>query len=79
VAEAPEEVKRTTGAQTQLPSASFSPATNFTNLQIVDNIAAIAALLRVETGVQVATPSLKTPTGFAVGYGSLAPSHPIGK
>ena len=79
VVEAPEQVSSTTGVHTQLPLASFSPATNFTNLQMVGNTAAIAALVLVEAGVQVATPSLKTPTGFAVGYGSLAPSPPVGK
>jgi hypothetical protein len=79
VVEAPEQVNPTTGAQTQLPLASFSPATNFTNLQMVGDTTPIAALVLVEAGVQVATPSLKTPTGFAVGYGSLAPSPPVGK
>jgi hypothetical protein len=62
-----------------LPLASFSPATDFTNLQTVGDTTATAALVLVEAEVQVATPSLKTPTGFAVGYGSLAPSAPVGK
>lgn len=79
VVEAPEQVNKTTLATTLLPLASFSPATNFTNLQMVGDTTAIAALVLVEAGVQVATPSLKTPTGFAVGYGSLAPSPPVGK
>jgi hypothetical protein len=79
VVEAPEQINPTTGAPTQLPLASFSPATNFTNLQMVGDTTAIAALVLVEAGVQVSTPSLKTPTGFAVGYGSLAPSPPVGK
>jgi hypothetical protein len=68
-----------TSATTVFPLASFSPAINFTNLQTVGDTTATAALVLVEAGVQVATPSLKTPTGFAVGYGSLAPSPPVGK
>jgi large repetitive protein len=66
-------------SSTVFPLASFSPATDFTNLQTVGYTTATAALVLVEAGVQVATPSLKTSTGFAVGYGSLAPSPPVGK
>lgn len=78
IVEAPE-VLSTTGNATLLPLASFSPATNFTNLQTVGGTSATAALVLVQAGVQVATPSLKSPTGFAVGYGSLAPDAPEGK
>jgi hypothetical protein len=76
VVEAPSPV---TSPNTVLPLASFSPAIDFTNLQTVGDTTATAALVLVQAEVQVATPSLKTSTGFAVGYGSLAPSAPEGK
>jgi hypothetical protein len=79
VVEAPTLLNMTALGTTLLPLASFSPATDFTNLQTVGYTTATAALVLVEAGVQVATPSQRTPTGFAVRYGSLAPSAPVGK
>lgn len=59
-----------------LPLASYKPATNFTNLQTVGTTSATAAIVLVQGGVQVSTPSVITPIGFAVAYGSIAPSPP---
>jgi len=35
-----------------------------------------AAVLLVQNGVQVSTPSVMTPAGFTVAYGSVAPAAP---
>lgn len=69
-------VEAPTSGSTVLPLASFSPATDFTNLQTVGSTSSSAAVVLVQGGVQVSTPSVKTSTGFAVAYGSIAPSPP---
>ena len=71
VVEAPETTK--TSPPSVLPLASFSPPIDFTNLQTVGKTVSRAALVLVQAGVQVSTPSVDTATGFAVGYGSIAP------
>jgi hypothetical protein len=56
--------------------ASYSPAVNFTVLQTSGRTKATAAVVLVQGGVQVSTPSEYTPDGFAVAYGSVAPPAP---
>jgi hypothetical protein len=48
----------------------------FSNLQAVGRTRSIAAIVLVQDGVQVSTPSIEAPTGFAVAYGSVAPAPP---
>ena len=59
------------------PLASFSPPVDFTNLSKIGDTTSTAALVLVQGDVQVATPSIKRPAGFAVAYGSIAPSPPV--
>jgi hypothetical protein len=58
------------------PLAAFSPPVDFTDLETEGTTSASAALVLVMNGVQVATPSVYTSTGFAVAYGSVAPAAP---
>ena len=54
----------------------YSPAVQFTNLHTVGDASRTAAVLLVQNGVQVSTPSVMTPAGFTVAYGSVAPAAP---
>jgi hypothetical protein len=59
------------------PLSSFSPPVDFTNLSKIGDTTSTAALVLVQGDVQVATPSIKRPAGFAVAYGSIAPGPPV--
>ena len=74
VVEAP--LVTTPSPPTIAPLASFSPATDFTSLQTVGTTSATAAVVLVQGGVQVSTPSILTSRGFAIAYGSVAPLPP---
>jgi hypothetical protein len=54
--------------------ASYSPAVLFSGLQTTGTTSSTAAVILIQNGVQVSTPSVYTPTGFAVAYGSIAPA-----
>ena len=56
--------------------ASYSPSVNFTVVQSTGSTKATAAVVLVQAGVQVSTPSTYTTQGFAVAYGSVAPPAP---
>jgi hypothetical protein len=66
------------GSSASQPTAGQAVANPvlFTNLQTVGHTVSSAALVLVQDGVQLSTPSMETPTGFAVAYGSVAPSPP---
>jgi hypothetical protein len=68
----------TSGSSAQPPTAgqAVDSPVIFSNLQTVGRTISSAALVLVQEGVQVSTPSIETPTGFAVAYGSVAPSTP---
>jgi hypothetical protein len=55
---------------------AYSPAVAFTNLHTIGTDTSIAAVLLVQQGVQVSTPSINTSDGFTVAYGSIVPSAP---
>jgi hypothetical protein len=56
--------------------ASYSPSVGFTVVQSTGPTKATAAVVLVQAGVQVSTPSTYTTQGFAVAYGSVAPPAP---
>lgn len=56
--------------------ADYSPAVPFTNLHTVGTAKSTAAVLLVQHGVQVSTPSVFTTAGFSVAYGSIVPPAP---
>jgi hypothetical protein len=56
--------------------ASYSPSVGFTVVQSTGSTKATAAVVLVQDGVQVSTPSTYTSQGFAVAYGSVAPPAP---
>ncbi len=68
----------TSGPSAQPPTAGqvVDNPVIFSNLQTVGRTVSSAALVLVQEGVQASTPSIETPTGFAVAYGSVAPSPP---
>ena len=55
---------------------AYSPAVPFTNLHTVGTAKSTAAVLLVQHGVQVSTPSVFTTAGFSVAYGSIVPPAP---
>jgi hypothetical protein len=55
---------------------AYAPAVPFTHLSTVGTAKSIAAVLLVQHGVQVSTPSIYTANGFTVAYGSIVPTAP---
>jgi hypothetical protein len=55
---------------------AYSPAVQFTNLHVVGIAKSTAAVLLIQNGVQVSTPSIYVTAGFTVGYGSIVPTAP---
>jgi len=76
IVEAPSLINATTHASSPQALAAYSPAVKFSGLETEGSISATAALVLVQGGVQVSTPSVFTSSGFAVAYGSNAPPAP---
>ncbi len=76
IVEAPSLVNATTHAVTPQALADYSPAVKFSGLETEGSTSATAAVVLVQGGVQVSTPSVFTSSGFAVAYGSNAPAAP---
>jgi hypothetical protein len=55
---------------------AYSPVVPFTDLHTVGNAKSTAAVLLIQKGVQVSTPSVYTSAGFTVAYGSIVPTAP---
>ena len=70
IVEAPE----VNGAMSTL--ADYSPAVTFTGLRLNGPETSLTDIIMVQSGVQVSTPSVFTPTGFTVAYGDVAPPPP---
>ncbi|HET9058713.1 MAG TPA: G1 family glutamic endopeptidase [Acidimicrobiales bacterium] len=63
-------------APSGLPLGAYSPNIEFSNLQTTGRSGPLGAVVLVESGVQVSTPSKLFSNSFAVGYGSIAPPPP---
>jgi hypothetical protein len=56
------------------PLAPYTPNISFDDLQAQGSVSALTEVVMVQGGSQVSTPSNYTSTGFAVAYGSTAPT-----
>jgi hypothetical protein len=56
--------------------APYAPTVDFSSLGFTGSSTELQKMLMVQAGSQVSTPSVMTPSGFKVAYGSTAPSPP---